>query len=91
MSKNRYSETYKQVAVERVQAGEKPVALAKELGASAYSIRDWVKAAETAARERPATAAELSEIKRLKREISQLKEDNTILKKATALFAKERL
>ena len=69
--------------------GESYDSVASECGASGKSIRDWVKAAETANRERPATKVELDEIRRLKRELRHAKEDAEILKKAMGLFAVE--
>ena len=88
--RKRYSEEFKRAAVNRVAAGESFDLVARECGASTKSVRDWVKLAEDSARERPASAAELDEIRRLKRELRRVKEDNEILKKATALFAEER-
>lgn len=87
--KKRYSEEFKRAAVARVLGGESAPDVSKDCGASVYSIRDWVKTAEQASRERPATKAELEEIRRLKRENRRLKEDAEILKKAMALYAEE--
>lgn len=87
--RKRYSEEFKREAVARVLGGEAVSAVSKDCGASVYAIRGWVKTAEQTSRERPATKAELEEIRRLKRELRRAKEDNEILKKATALFAEE--
>ena len=90
MTKKRYSETFKERAVHKVLQGATAKAVATETGASAHSIRDWVKAYERSQRERPATAAELTEIRSLKRKIRILEEEKLILKKATALYVRER-
>ena len=89
MSRKRTSEEFKQTAVQRVRSGESVAQVARETGVSGRSIRQWVQAAEAKARERPATAAELAEIRRLKRELKKVKEHVVILKKATALFAQD--
>ena len=77
----RYSDEFKRAAAARVLGGESVDRVARECGASGHSIRDWVKGAESTSRERPATAAELEEIRQLKRELRRAKEDNEILKK----------
>lgn len=89
-NRKRYSDEFKRAAVARVLGGESVDGVARECGASGHSIREWVKGTESASRERPATAAELEEIRQLKRELRRVKEDNDILKKATALFAEVR-
>lgn len=88
--RKRYSDEFKRAAAEHVRSGESLAAVAKQSGASVYSIRDLLKAAEQGERERPASREELEEIRRLKRELRRVKEDNEILKKATALYAAER-
>jgi transposase len=65
--------------------------VANQLGCSTESVRRWKEDAkgkldpETSAR----MEREESEIKRLRKEVIQLKMENDILKKATAYFAKE--
>ena len=85
----RYSETFKREAVRTVREGTSVTQVATQTGASVYSLRDWVRAAEQAERERPATKEEMAEIRRLKRRVAELEEEKVILKKAAALFAKE--
>lgn len=54
------------------------------------AVREWVKQAEIDAGERDGlTTAEREELSRLRRENRRLAEDVEILKRATALFAKE--
>ncbi len=86
----RYSDAFREAAVAKIQSGSSYAEVAHECGASHKSIRDWVTAAENAARGRPLTKAESEEIKQLKRKIRRLEEDNEILKKVTALYAVER-
>lgn len=88
MSK-RYSEEFKRGAVARVLAGEPPGLVASECGATAKSVRNWVRAADASSSERPTSSAELDEIRRLRRELVRSKRDNEILKKALGLLAGE--
>ena len=90
MSKTNFSDEFRRVAVERVLSGESPPKVAKAVGVSAWSIRKWVREAELVSHERTPTESELLELKRLRKQVADLREDNEILKKATALFAQQR-
>ncbi|HEX9108102.1 MAG TPA: IS3 family transposase [Longimicrobiales bacterium] len=83
-----YTAEYRQQMVELVQAGRKPVELAKEYGVQADTIRSWVRQAavtqETAAAA-GLSVSELEELKRLRREVAVLREEKEILKKAGGL------
>ena len=84
----RYSSEYKQEVVRLYrESGKGFRKLAEELGVSAYSIRQWVRAAER--QENPAAVEESAEIRRLKRENRVLREEREILRKAAAFFAKD--
>jgi len=87
--RKKYSDTFKSNAVEQVQNGSRASEVAKQCGASVYSIRDWVKQADEA-KNGPMRPEERAEIKRLRRELRIAKEDVQILKKAAAYFAKEQ-
>ena len=92
-----YSAEFKAEAVRLVQRGEKDVAqIARELGVARQQLYGWVRVAEQR-KGQPITdvfpgngnrTSEQAELERLQRENAQLKEDNEILKKATAFFAK---
>jgi transposase len=70
-------------------AAIKAVAAKLAIG-SAESLRKWVRQAEVEAGRRPGvTAEESAEIKRLKREVAELRRANEILKAASAFFAAE--
>ena len=84
----KYSETFKANVVEKVREGKSASEAAREAGASVYAVRAWVRQADESASTRPMTPQEHAEIKRLRRELSELKEERDILKKATAYFAK---
>jgi transposase len=54
------------------------------------TVRHWVRQAQTDAGQRPGvTTEEAAEIKRLKREVAELRRANSILKAASAFFAAE--
>ena len=64
--------------------------VASKLGISEESVRRWRRKAQVDAGERPgATSSEHAEIRRLKREVSELRRSNEILKSASAFFAAE--
>ncbi len=60
------------------------------LGMNTETLRLWVHRAEVDAGQRPGTTSEdAEEIKRLRREVAELKRANEILKSASVFFAKE--
>jgi transposase len=64
--------------------------VASKIGASAETVRMWVRRAEVDAGERPGmTSEEHAEVKRLRREVAELRRANEILKAASAFFAAE--
>jgi len=66
---------------------------AKRLGTTGWSIRNWVQKFRQTG-ELPVlneTQTKADELRQLRKEISQLKMENDILKKAAAYFAKESL
>ncbi len=66
-------------------------AVATKLGiGSTETLRKWVRRAEVDAGQRPgSTGEENAEIRRLKREVAELRRANEILKAASAFFAAE--
>ena len=74
--------------VELVRAGRTPGELAREFECSAQAVRNWVRQAERdeGRREDGLTSAEREELRRLRRENRQLREEREILKKAAAWF-----
>jgi len=64
--------------------------VAAKLGASAETVRKWVRRAEVEAGQRPGVTSEDSEqIKKLRRENAELRRANEILKAAAAFFGAE--
>ena len=86
-----YPDEFRQRMIELVQAGRTPVELSREFECSAQAIRNWVRQADVdaGAREDGLTTDEREELRRLRREVKQLRMERDILKRATAWFARE--
>lgn len=85
-------ESFKKDAVRRVMArGTKTVAeIAKELGVSPSMLHRWRERFEPElSGGTPASQRDRDEIERLRRELRDLQAENSLLKKAAALFAKD--
>ncbi len=94
MEKRRFSREFKVEAVKLItERGVSVAQASRDLGVHATVLRNWVKAVT----DDPAHAfpghgqlkPEHAEIARLKREVTKLKAERDILKKAAAYFAKE--
>jgi len=92
----RFPKEFKLEAVRLLELGEKPATqLAAELGIRRNMLHKWQeqlrKKGQKEAFRGPGAKplSELSEVERLRRENERLKEENLILKKAAAYFAKE--
>jgi transposase len=85
-----YSAEFRRQMVELVRSGRSPEELAKQFEPSGPSIRAWVKQADLdeGRREDGLTTAERDELRRLRRENRQLREEREILAKAAAWFAR---
>ncbi len=89
--KQEYTPEFREMAVKRVKEGQSIGAVAKELGLSDQTVRNWVKAADAGKLNSGAKAVtpEQMELSRLRAENIRLKRENEILKKATAYFARD--
>jgi transposase-like protein len=91
--RKRYTEEFKREAVRLVETrGDRTIGdVAQSLGVAEALLHSWKRAyADTAAEVRQARGeTPEDELKRLRREVAQLKRDREILKKAAAFFAKE--
>lgn len=91
-----YPESFRREAVRLADQPDRTAAnVARELGISAGQIYNWrtqfnklSKNQFTVADGTNYSKAELDEIRRLKKEVAELKEERDFLKKATAYFAK---
>lgn len=94
LPKQAYTAEFKEQAVAQVTGGRKVSALAKELGMSEQTLRNWIKAAGdgklTGAGSKAVTPEQM-ELSRLRTENARLKRDMEIVKKAAAYFAKDVL
>ena len=90
-SQRRYAAEFKAQMVALVRSGRSPDELAKEFPPSAKSIRDWTKQADLddGRRADGLTTAERDELRRLRREVKNLRIEREILGKAAAWFARE--
>ena len=86
-----YPPEFREQLVALVHRGRDPEELAKEFEPTAQSIRNWVAQADRdgGKRQDGLTTEEREELRRLRREVKNLREEREILKKAAAWFARE--
>src|SRR5687768_5089043 len=91
-TRRRFTSEFKAEAVRLLEEGGRPLqAVAEELGLHANQLRTW-RNEQLAAGSAAALArqkAEAAELVRLRRELKRLEQENEILKRAAAFFAKE--
>ena len=90
---NRFDKKFKEEAVRLVQDGGQTVSdVAKALGIHANTLYKWInqynKHKDKAFPGSGHLLQEDDEIRRLKKTVAELQEENAILKKATAIFAR---
>ena len=84
-----YAPEFRAEAVKRVRNSEESLlAIARDLGVTPATLRRWLEASRPQP-EVPLTDDERSELKRLRKEVRELRMERDILKKATAFFAKQ--
>lgn len=88
-TRNPYPADFREQMVALVRAGRSPEELAREFEPCAATINTWVKQAERDSGRRAdiLSSAERDELRRLRRENRQLKQERDILSKAAAWFA----
>lgn len=92
--RQRFSAEFKREAIRMMQTSGKPVAVvARELGIPRNRLHKWAldaqKKGDQAFRGSGRPKASQDELAALKRELARVKEENEILKKAAAYFARE--
>lgn len=90
MAKRKFSNEYKGEAVKLVlEQGLSVHRAARDLGIKDTTLHGWIAKARAGILDpNSPKLQELEELKRLRREVSVLKQEREILKKATAFFAK---
>ena len=87
---HRYPDQFKREAVELVRVSDRPVGqIAKELGVSDQSLRNWIAQVDASRGKSELTSDEREELKALRKEIKTLRMEREILKKAATFFAQE--
>jgi transposase len=93
IKRTKYTKEFREEAVRLVSQGRKSQAqVGRELGVSDKTLWNWVHQAAIDAghgKQGELTTDEREELRKLRREVSVLREEKEILKKATAFFAKE--
>ena len=86
-----YSEEFRREAVRLLSSSGRSIPqLARELGCSPQSLRNWSRQIDIdAGKAEGLTSDERDELRRLRREVKVLAEEREILKKAAAFFAKD--
>ncbi len=86
-----YPPEFREQMVQLVRAGRSPEELSRAFEPTAQSIRNWVVQADLDEGHRTdgLTTEERAELRRLRREVKQLRMEREILKKAAAWFAQE--
>ncbi len=86
-----YPEQFRREAVELVRQGRSIADVARSLGVSQQSLRTWANRDQADLGQRPEqlTSVEREELKELRRRVRRLEQERDILKRATALFARE--
>ena len=83
-----HSTAFREEAVRQARESREPLTrVARDLGVKYSTLRLWVKQADAAVEPAPSDS-DLSEVRRLRKEVRELRMEREILKKAAAFFAK---
>jgi len=88
-TRNPYPTEFREQLVALARAGRSVESLAREYEPCAATIHDWVKqaCADDGERDDRLTSTEMEELRQLRKEVRQLRQERDILSKAAAWFA----
>ncbi len=86
-----YTHEFREQMIALVKSGRSPEELAREFEPSSQTIRNWVRQSDIddGKRSDGQTTAEREELRRLRKEVKNLRIEREILGKAAAWFARE--
>jgi transposase len=86
-----YPELFRREAVGLLRSGRSIPDVAESLGVSQQTLRNWSKQdqADRGERQDQLTTVEREELRELRKRVRRLEQERDILKRATALFARE--
>ena len=88
--RRKFTDEFKAQTVKLIRESGRTVAsVARELDLTETAVRSWVKRADAAGSAEMLSPDERAELRRLRKENSELRMEKEILRKATAFFAKE--
>src|SRR6056297_1228850 len=92
-TRNPYPAEFRDQMVALARAGRSVESLAREYEPCAATIHDWVKhaGADDGDRDDRLTSTEMEELRRLRKEVRQLRQERDIVSKAAAWFAQNDL
>jgi len=91
MSKKQYTRSYKLDAVKLAITGDESIAqTAINLGVHKATMYQWVSKYRSEVMQKGVNLTPADEIKQLRKEVSRLRQEREILKKAAAYFAKHQ-
>ena len=89
-SRRKFTDEFKAETVKLIrESGRSIGSVAKELDLTETAVREWVKKAEATGSVNTLSAGDRDELRRLRKEVRELRMEKEILRKATAFFAKE--
>jgi transposase-like protein len=89
-SRRKFTDEFKAETVKLIrESGRSVGSVAKELDLTETAVRDWVKKAKSSGSADALSPDERAELRRLRKEIQELRMEKEILRKATVFFAKE--
>jgi transposase len=85
-----YPPEFRAEAVRAVRSSDRPLPqVARDLGVAPQTLASWVAQTRMDAPEQSLSATERDDLTRLRREVSLLREEREVLRRAAALFARE--